>query len=248
MKARPPHPIGIVPEWLDVETAGWPLRQALVTLAQELISNAARQGDDPWLLVDVDGNERWEHGTVLPNGRSPGLMPHAVRPWWDTADIHAPALLCNLISGRVIAFGDPDITGAQPHWIARRQWQQLTFDSDNAAAPITGAGAVFWNVRVMDADEYHGLASAMAEPEVKQGADVARGQPAKDPGGRPKHNTYEAFVAELVRLADSNDGLPKSRRELRAAMWDYLSRTFANGLPAESTFDSWLVKLVPHVR
>ncbi len=175
-------------------------------------------------------------------------MPGAISAWWDASDVHTPALLCKLIAGRVVAFGDPETTGAQPRWIARRQWQQLRFDARNVSEPVSGAGAVFWNVRVMDVDEYRGLASAMDETPTPQDAvTVAPFEPAKkNKGGRPNHNTFEAFLAELVRRADQPDGLPESKRELKAEMWGWLSQTFANDLPTDSTVDSWLVKYAPH--
>ena len=248
MSSRPPSPSGPIPDWLDVDTAGWPIRNALVTLTQDLLHAAMREGE-PSLLDDGKGNKRLEPGYIMPNGRTPLLMPEGVPPWWKASEVHIPALLSKMISGRLVAFGDPDTTGAHPRWIARRQWQQLKFDPVNVAEPVAGAGAVFWNVRVMDVDEYHGLAAAMEPGATRSVSPPAlKTEPRLGAGGRPKHNAYEAFIAELIRLADTPDGLPESRRELKAHMLDWLGQRFADDQPTDSTVDSWLSKLVPGKR
>ena len=65
----------------------------------------------------------------------------------------------------------------------------------------------------------------------------------KHPGGRPPKYDRNSFIQELVRLANTPDGLP-DRPILFSHMADWCSKTW-NKIPADSTIRAWISNIYP---
>ncbi len=187
MTKRSPFPTGPVPEAWHSEAVGMDLRRALVILTQDVISQAVEETDVS-VLHAKNRPRRVEPGLRMPNGRHPTLMPMVNEQWWKMSDIHTPALLGKLIRGELFAFGDPEVTGAHPVWIAPRQWRQLRFDPLDIGQKVSGGGATFWNVRVLDPGKV-GLGAS------KTGS---RNAPAVGSKRGPKGNLTARLAARMV--------------------------------------------------
>ena len=202
MRSRTPTPIGPIPDFWQAETIGCDLRHALVVLTQDVIIGAVSDGELSRLsatkhkasALNKNGRQRKvrgfnrlpeARGHALPNGQHPMLKAEVDERWWDIADIHTPALLGKLIRGEVIAFGDPEITGAHPVWISPRQWRQLRFDPLDLSQKVTGGGATFWNVRFLD------------PVRLASGASGSRDSPAVGSKRGPKGNLTERLAAQM---------------------------------------------------
>ena len=72
-------------------------------------------------------------------------------------------------------------------------------------------------------------------------------EPLKAPKGRPGAKArydWDAFAREIVRLAQTPDGLPEPQAELEKHMADWFNETYGT-IPAESTIRKRLVKVLP---
>ncbi len=65
----------------------------------------------------------------------------------------------------------------------------------------------------------------------------------KHPGGRPREYDREAFNKELLRLANTPDGLPE-RPQLFRHMADWCSEEW-DDIPADSSIRYWIAKVYP---
>ncbi len=82
-----------------------------------------------------------------------------------------------------------------------------------------------------------------ATPE-RLGAGLVEPKP-KHPGGRPLKYDWNAFTRELLRLANTPDGLP-DRPALMRLMMDWCSNTWgADNVPAESVVRERIANLLP---
>lgn len=92
-------------------------------------------------------------------------------------------------------------------------------------------------------------ASAGSEPDsaaapIVQDDVVASSVAAKHRGGRPSPYNQDAFKKEIVRLANTPDGLP-DRAALFSHMADWCAENWGDNIPADSTIRNWIAKVYP---
>ena len=217
--------IGTIPPWIDPERSGWPFRVAATIFAQPEL----------YRRVKVENLRNPSNDSViLPNARD-YPKPQTRSEWWSDQDIHTPILLDQLIRGEAVAFGDPDKSGACPEWIAPRQWADLT-SSPESPWRFEGGGRSYWNVRVMTADDLE----QMRQVGEQATAPAVEAEPKQDRGGRHVSASVFAFFGEVVRLANSPDGLPEEDRGLAAHMRKWVAATYEDGGVSDGTIASWL--------
>ena len=218
---------GRLPDWMDAERSGWPFREASMVYAQPEIHR----------MIEIENRFNPIDGGVSFPRPSDYPQPPTRSEWWAGTDIHTPIIVGRLIRGELVAFGDPENSGASPEWIAARQWMDL------ACAPETpwifeGGGRRYWNVRVLTAQEVEQF-QVVAERGSEESENIENVK-TKNKGGRPTSNTIFPFFGELIRLANSLDGLPESSTEIKTHMSHWATQAFSEGGPSDSTIASWL--------
>lgn len=122
-----------------------------------------------------------------------------------------------------------------PVTVPEEFWTTVELDMD--ASAVTGHGITFTGVLI----SWRPNAPAEASD-----CKVAPGQKSRNSGGRPGKFDWEAFAAELVRLANTPDGLP-NEQALRQHMLAWCAANFSEE-PADSTFRDKLAKLTAGLR
>ncbi|TLU71261.1 hypothetical protein [Lichenicoccus roseus] len=169
--------------------------------------------DESEMSLLKEGRRWLERHKIMPNGRDPWLMPEVEEQWWEATDIHTPALLGKLIRGEVIAFADPEVSGAGPVFIPSRLWRQLRFKPRDLSAPIAGGGMTFWNPRFIDA--------AMVPAEVSEASAFkapANAEIFRKPGPKPTllQNAVERIRADIGSGAVQQEELKRNLKTWEA--------------------------------
>jgi hypothetical protein len=107
--------------------------------------------------------------------------------------------------------------------------QRIWWNDTTAATPPPPASA-------QTSESARGRVSAVAEPALAHGVQ-------RNVGGRPPKYDWDAFAREIVRLANTPDGLPK-REELHRYMLDWCEKAWGDA-PAESTVRERIARLYP---
>lgn len=80
------------------------------------------------------------------------------------------------------------------------------------------------------------LYDTMLKPGAEDASVVNMAVPPKNKGGRPPEWDWNAFILEIIRIANTLDGLPKTRAELAAVMRDWFIDQ-CDDHPADTTLE-----------
>ncbi len=129
-----------VPDWIDPETTGVPFERA----SDHFGARPLFEFVSTYFPSRINDIGALSFSDVLTR------KPQDVQSkWWTWRDVEMPFLLRALISGDIRAFGALDRADASTVWIPPRLWKDLQPDLDNKRC-FSGAGATYWNVRVVD--------------------------------------------------------------------------------------------------
>jgi hypothetical protein len=93
---------------------------------------------------------------------------------------------------------------------------------------------------MIDAEELLRVCPADESVENAPKLPVAERRPLRSsPVGRPPHEARDAFIREMIRLADSKDGLPE-KSELNRLMKIWAAQEYEHDVPGDTTIGDWL--------
>lgn len=146
-------------------------------------------------------------------------------------------------AGELVATGEVDPIISYPParvQIPPERWIVLRPNLEDSS--VAGGGVMYRNIlvhetRLADSDSMHGDAGSVA-PRSTIGA-----FPPMSKGGRPRKYDWDAFVREVVRRANTPDGLP-DRSKLTNDMAQWCLNTWGDQ-PSDSILRDWVAKLYP---
>jgi hypothetical protein len=190
---------------------------------------------------------------------------HSARDQWAAKIDAAISKLCDGVSsGAIVAFGRPgewrkkSLTGIHepiPPQFFASAYSTITRDgwaTCHSAAPddlwVKWRGPDWGDLRFKRADavSWLGLVSLATSDHAEIGPEASNapfGRQTKNQGGRPQKWDWDAFDRQLMRMANSLDGLPE-RHKLGRVMLDWCSVEW-NDTPAESAVRARIVRIYP---
>ncbi len=107
----------------------------------------------------------------------------------------------DLMTGTLVAFGEPARIGAHPEWITPPTWMELDPD-ESSPGKFVGGGNTYWRVRVM---RFSGVLAI--QPKVQEATKESLPTPTKKPrkGGLDYAIADAPLVAEAISRVDSGE-------------------------------------------